>query len=263
MSNNSFETVTVSGDKALATWERLKAERRGSPVVLGGQRDRRPLTSLPSASAEDVARVLKAAEIIRHPEGLKQKRVQNEVMAREFFMKLYKEDPSQVPPGFEQILRESEQKTLEEVRAEIERTREPPFGAWPDAPQKMPELSVAYDVLSGRPIRDVDVIVVPTDDWTTLPAYLPWGDWNDCPMPEFHVAAFRSWRDRYGAELVGLSGDVMNLRVARRPATQEEALDLAREQHIYCSDNIDQGAGTLSIQAASLMVSDWWYFWWD
>jgi len=65
------------------------------------------------------------------------------------------------------------------------------------------------------------------------------------------------------AELVGLSHDVMNVRVQRRPRTREAALELAREQYVYCSDIVDQGVQTLSALAAVLMESDWWYFWWD
>src|SRR5262249_5046813 len=109
----------------------------------------------------------------------------------------------------------------------------------------------------------VHIAIIPTDDWTTIPAYLNWGGWNACPHPEYHIAALRSWRDRFGAELVGLSFDVMNLRVARRPATREAALELAREQYFYCGDIVDQGTGTLSRLAATLMTDDWWFFWWD
>jgi hypothetical protein len=64
-------------------------------------------------------------------------------------------------------------------------------------------------------------------------------------------------------ELVGLSFDVTNLQTAKRPETREVALALAREQYTYCNDIIDQGTDTLSALAATLMVSDWWYFWWD
>jgi hypothetical protein len=53
--------------------------------------------------------------------------------------------------------------------------------------------------------------------------------------------------------LVGLSHDVVNIRVRRRPKTRGEALDLAREQYSYCSDIVDQGVGTLNALAAALM----------
>lgn len=83
------------------------------------------------------------------------------------------------------------------------------------------------------------------------------------PTPEYQVAAFRSWHERYGVEPVGMSGDVINLKAASRPTSREEALELAREQYDYCNDLIDQGVETLSNLAALLMADDWWYFWWD
>jgi hypothetical protein len=54
-----------------------------------------------------------------------------------------------------------------------------------------------------------------------------------------------------------------DLSVARRPATRDEALELARAQHVYCNDIIDQGVGSYRALAAGLMASDWWFFWWD
>jgi Domain of unknown function (DUF4253) len=73
----------------------------------------------------------------------------------------------------------------------------------------------------------------------------------------------RMWRDHYGAELIGMSSDTLNLRVATKPKTRQEALALARDQYVYCTDIIAQGLQTYSALAASLMANDWWFFWWD
>jgi hypothetical protein len=67
----------------------------------------------------------------------------------------------------------------------------------------------------------------------------------------------------WGAELIGLGSDTINLRVSRKPGTREEALELARAQYVYCNDIIDQGVGSYRELAAGLMASDWWFFWWD
>jgi hypothetical protein len=136
-----------------------------------------------------------------------------------------------------------------------------PVGEWPSEVDPSPGLSVARE--TGKPLLKVHIALLPTDDWTTIPAHLKWGGWNACPPPEYHIAALRSWRDRFGAELVGLSHDTMNLNVTRRPTTREAALELAREHYLYCDDIVNQGTGTLSPLAASLMTDDWWYFWWD
>jgi Domain of unknown function (DUF4253) len=106
----------------------------------------------------------------------------------------------------------------------------------------------------------VHIAIIPTDDWTIVPAHLRWGGWNACPAPQYHVAALRAWRDRYDAKLVGLSFDVMTLKVARQPQARAPAIELAREHYAYCNDIIDQGVGTLSDLAAALMANDWWYF---
>ncbi|WP_278985274.1 DUF4253 domain-containing protein [Sphingobium yanoikuyae] len=90
-----------------------------------------------------------------------------------------------------------------------------------------------------------------------------WGNWNACPSPEIHVAALRYWHHRYGAELIGLNGDTINMRASRRPSTKAEALNLARDQFYYCADIVYQGTETLAPLAAGLMDSDWWFFWWD
>jgi hypothetical protein len=77
------------------------------------------------------------------------------------------------------------------------------------------------------------------------------------------VAAFRSWRHRFDIELVGIGRDTLNLKVGRRPATRDVAVELAREQYLYCNDIVDQGLGSLEALAASLMEANWWFFWWD
>jgi hypothetical protein len=159
-------------------------------------------------------------------------------------------DGSSVPlwPSVEDILRNAAGIRFPDDLAMGRARSHPALGQWPASPNALPKLYIG---------------VVPTDDWTTLPAYLRWGGWNECPAPEHHVAALRRWRDRYGAELIGISSDVINVRVATRPKTRKDALALAHEHHIYCSDVINQGVYTYRAHAADLMANDWWNFWWD
>jgi hypothetical protein len=72
----------------------------------------------------------------------------------------------------------------------------------------------------------------------------------------------RSWRDRFGAELVALGDDTMALRVSRPPQSREEALNLAREHYLYCTETAGENVGTLSNSAAYLLGKSWWHFWW-
>jgi len=140
---------------------------------------------------------------------------------------------------------------------------EEPLGSWPSQPPGETALEVAKDVLSGKPYDRVHILIIPTTEGFEVPAYLNWGGWNECPPPEIHVAALRKWHEEFGAELIGLSGDVMNLRVERRPRTRDEAIKLAREQYKYYADIVDQGMNDISTLAAGLYASNWWYFWWD
>lgn len=245
----TFRRIETHGSKALATWEELKAAGDGVPVILGSGDDLANIYGVIELGRPTAT--LQAAAAIEHPKDLFAMRVAEDLSARQSLKRLLEERP--------------EEAARFGITAEFvsEPMREPEVGPWPFAPTPSPGLTVAYDILSRRPLETVHLAIIPTKDWTEIPAYLNWGGWNQCPAPEYHVAAFRSWRDRYGAELVGLASDTMNLRVARRPESRDEALALAREQYAYCADIVDQGTGTLSELAATLMSDNWWFFWWD
>jgi hypothetical protein len=123
--------------------------------------------------------------------------------------------------------------------------------------------ALAVDVLTGQPLDQANILVVPTPNGFEVPAHLRYGAWNECPPSEYHVAMLRSWHDRYGAELISMGADTVELRVKRRPTSRDEALALAREHYAYCNDTVDQGTQDLATLAAMLMTSDWWFFWWD
>jgi uncharacterized protein DUF4253 len=263
-----FERIETTGQHALAKWRELKTAGRGSPVVLGGGQSIVMIMDLlhPAASPRSAAEILATADSIRHPQDLVKRLAADQAREREHLTREFdRKEPSELSKMF---VTDSSGKlralTNEEARSLMLREpQSPPDGDWPSEVDASPGLSVAEDILTNRPLPKVHIALVPTDDWTTIPAHLNWGGWNACPHPEYHVAALRSWRDRFSAELIGLSHDTMNLRVTRRPATREAALELAREQHVYCNDIVDQGTGTLGPLAASLMADDWWFFWWD
>jgi hypothetical protein len=232
-----FEIVEAPGAAAVEQWALLKSAARGVPVVVGSQEELDALllnnfhpTWAIQRNPPDVADVLAKADRIS--------------------------DPTPLVP----YRSNAAQRALDTIGLMLMR---PPVGPWPDQPPATAGLSLSLNALTRRPIETVQIVLVPTDDWTEIPAHLRFGGFEMNPPPEVHVAAFRAWRYRYGADLVGLSFDTLNLRVATRPASQDEALELAREQFRYCRDIVDQGVGTLSKLAAGLMADDWWYFWWD
>ncbi|WP_368904525.1 DUF4253 domain-containing protein [Taklimakanibacter lacteus] len=268
-----LKLIEVPGEQALAKWQELKSAGQGTPVILGGDETDRLGNLLtpfgpdipgtpPLQAVEDIVRL---ADGISFPNDLAKRKKEDE----EFFLQQFKAqfgaNPNMTLPKVVEM-NEGGTRTLskEEILAAMEnQPDEPPLGDWPATPEPSAGLTVVRDILTGKPFSKVHIGIAPTDDWTTIPAYLRWGGWNECPAPEYHVAALRSWRDRYGAELIGMSFDTINLRVAGRPRTREEALALARDQYVYCADIIDQGFQSYSALAADLMANDWWYFWWD
>jgi Domain of unknown function (DUF4253) len=99
---------------------------------------------------------------------------------------------------------------------------------------------------------------VPAKSPAEIPAYLRLGGWNAVPEADIMVALFRKWERDYGAEIVALSLDAIDVRVSRKPASREEALVLAREHLKFCATE-----ATLAESAAELMVTNWWHFYWD
>jgi hypothetical protein len=240
--NIPYEIVETNGENALATWEELKKAGRGAPVVLGeDDLDNLlfPFDPIERARLKPIEEILAAAEAINFPDDLYKRRRDDHAEAKVYF------------------------RQIASVAEFDDKECEAPLGDWPTETSYGSGLSVVYDFATGQPKSTVHIALIPTDDPTAIPAYMLWGNWNECPSPAYHVAALRAWRDRYGAELIGLGTDTINLRVSRKPATREEALELARAQYFYCNDIIDQGMGSYRALAAGLMASDWWFFWWD
>lgn len=224
----------VHGGAALDAYERLKASGAGAPVILGGASEFTIVNELLERNSEEhpsVDLVLEHAEEIEFPASFR----------------------ATEDRRFERWARQNP-----DLARKVEG---PPLGEWPDeVVGSAPGLTVPHDY-DGAPWPRVHIAIIPSDDWTTIPAFLRAGGWNCCPEAAVMVSALRSWRDRFGAELVGLSHDVMNLRVSRPPCSRGQALALAREHDLFCSDALNDV--TLVELAAHLIADDWWHFRWD
>jgi hypothetical protein len=130
----------------------------------------------------------------------------------------------------------------------------------PDTPKP---LSPARKPLSNRPKEEVFIGLVPVEHSWLVPAHVKPGGWNSCPEPAVHVALFRHWHERYGAEVTTIANDVIEFTVARPPTNHADARTLAIEQFLYCGDLVQQGTGTVGNLAALLIDNHHWYFWWD
>lgn len=136
-------------------------------------------------------------------------------------------------------------------------------GEWQDA-----EPTSGFFVLSPdfriRTAGTVHIILIPTTRPWEVAAYMSFGGWNDCPNPEEHVAIHRSWHERFGAEIVTMAGDLIEMRVTRPPTDLATAEALAMEQfHYTAGDLVYQGTGTLLALASTLKGGATWFFWWD
>ena len=136
-------------------------------------------------------------------------------------------------------------------------------GAWPETALPSIELTGHMDIVTRSPLKTVAICKVPTPNSWEVPAYFSFGNWNECPAPEEHVALLRYWNEKFGVELITLTNDVLECTVAAPPTENDAALKLARQQFIYCSDIVYQGTETLSALGAALKNGTTWYFWWD
>lgn len=262
-----FPLVTVGGAQAMATWRRLKAEGKGSPVILGDDQSLARLIE-GADTGNKPAEILRMAAGLSMPGDLLKERARQRAASDAY----YRGQAGLPKPSVVVVGEDGRSRTLTD--AEVEATRaedaqEPELGKWPDDRDAIAFTSPTSAVplaaygLKGQPLTRVHIALIPTADPTEIPAYLRFGNWNDCPAPEYHVALLRDQRDRYGAELVAIGGDTLEFEAARVPATREEAIALARDFHVYCEDSIHQGFETVSAFAQALMATRWRFFWWD
>ena len=95
-------------------------------------------------------------------------------------------------------------------------------------------------------------------------AWLPFGNWNDCPDTPQLMAAAKYWFERYGAVPGAMSHDELEFLLPA-PVPEKKAMDTAVELYGFCPDVIDQGPedATLGALADVLRQSTVWYLWWD
>ena len=95
-------------------------------------------------------------------------------------------------------------------------------------------------------------------------AYLPFGNWNDCPDTPELMAVAKYWFEQHGAIPAAMSHDELEFLLPA-PVSQEKAMEVAAEQYGFCPDivNQEQDDPTVGNLADVLRQSTVWYFWWD
>ena len=137
------------------------------------------------------------------------------------------------------------------------------IGKWPDESVDKGAISLHRDAVSRIVKRRVFMGIARIEEPWQLPAVMRFGGWNSCPEPAVHCAFHRQWQAEYGARITGLANDTIECLVDTLPRDRDDALRLAWQQYWYCPDIVDQGCGTISRLAATLMNSQYWFFWWD
>ena len=95
-------------------------------------------------------------------------------------------------------------------------------------------------------------------------AYLPFGNWNECPDTPELMAVAKYWFQRYGTIPAAMSHDELEFLLPA-PVSKEMAMEVATEQYGFCPDIVDQEQDdpTVGNLADVLWQSTVWYFWWD
>ncbi|NRB39547.1 MAG: DUF4253 domain-containing protein [Pseudomonadales bacterium] len=150
-----------------------------------------------------------------------------------------------------------------ELAEDLEMDLNESVGEWLGEPEAKQGFTLTFDMLSGQPHKNIVGAGIETDESWKIPAFFKYGGWNDCPDPELHCAIWKYWQQKYGAHIVGVSNDVIEAYITNPPTTQNEAMQLAWEQYLYCYDIVDQGVETISNLGASIINHNSWYFWWD
>lgn len=105
---------------------------------------------------------------------------------------------------------------------------------------------------------------IPVKNPWELFAYLPFGNWNECPDTPDLMAVAKYWFQQYGAIPAAMSHDELEFLLPA-PVSQEQAMEAATEQYGFCPDIVDQEQDdpTVGNLADVLRQSTVWYFWWD
>ena len=247
--------LVVAGERALDTWHALRAlvAKTGRwPVLLGdeewAERHRGNIEFSAECRRGSAAEILAASEAINVPA---------------WFAKQIDEVSEHFTPPRGAFPDEA---AVRAVLAE--------HNAWLGAPPDN-ELDILYQhgwerQMAGRLrglVPQVHIALAPTRQGWEVPAYLKFGGWNEAPKYAEHVAVLRRWAWRYGAEVLAMKYDTVELLIHRPPGSREEALEAAWELWAYAPDGLPghhrSAVYTIEGLAAFALYTRIWGFWWD
>jgi hypothetical protein len=243
--------LTVPVEQAIETWEKLRdlVSQTGCwPVLLGDD--------------GDLVRLYEHLKHVRYPRAIRILEEAAAIDALEWFENRRLDEIDAMEQGAD------EQEDLQSWMVSVERLsvegrfRGFPEGPWPASGQPTKSYQIPLDC-AGGPLPRVHVGLVSTARGWEAPAFLRYGAWGECPSAAEHLAVGRFWGAEYGAEVVGMAGKAVEMKVAHPPKDRDDALELAAQQYLYCKGAVHPGTGTLQQLAATLIGGTVWYFWWD
>lgn len=99
-----------------------------------------------------------------------------------------------------------------------------------------------------------------TNPWEVF-AYLPFGQFNNCPDARMMMAAARGWYELHGAVPAVVAASELEM-IAPAPLAEADAFDAALELAVICPDVVEESYGSVAALAAILEKNSTWYFWW-
>lgn len=242
-----YPFLRVSGRECMQTLERLSVEHQDqTPIIWGDESEATRLFELhsdPSHEIEPVESILKKVKGRSAAQLHDQYRSEVRDRVSQFYRRLGQPDPFEADGAAGQD--------------------EPPRGPWPDNIETHTHPLSLIDYKTRGFKKELLIGLIPTAHAWQSAAYFAFGNWNECPPPEVHVAYAREWFDSYGARPVLNSADTIEFLVERPIHCRDEAVEMAQLHFRYCSDTVHQGAGTIDALAAHLLNARYWYFWWD
>ncbi|OZS78484.1 hypothetical protein CF394_06930 [Tetzosporium hominis] len=137
------------------------------------------------------------------------------------------------------------------------------IGEYDGEPEVMRGFSSLLDYSTEDTLETI-LFEIPTRQPWEVVAYLPFGGWNECPVPSEMAAICKYWYEAYGAIPTVITHDFLEMRLPQ-PVPVDKALEVAKGHYAFTPDRVDQETetNTLSEVAASTAVSTGWFFWWD
>ncbi len=115
-----------------------------------------------------------------------------------------------------------------------------------------------------RLTEEVLLVRIPVEEPWKILGWFPFRYGEGRPEHAVLLAIAKHWYKTYGAVPAVVGVDEIEFYVARPVQDEQQALQLAREQYVFCSAVTEQGKNTtIGMLAQALLHSTVWYFWWD